>query len=246
MIKEYKILGVKVQVVAKHILREYLKNFLDSDTQHQIATVNPEFVVAAQKNQKFKNALNNASLATIDGTGIIQALQFAGQKISLDQRLTGVELTEIILDIAIKNNYKVMFCLKSSGLTSPDVFFMHIKEKYPNLDFQVSDENDVLYKTQGFLPEILLVGFGAPDQDLWIAENIDKVSSVRIAAGVGGTFDFMTGKQKRAPKTFRSFGLEWLWRFARQPWRIARINRAVFVFYYLLIKERLKNKEYEG
>ena len=233
MIKEYKILDVKVQAIAKHILREYLQNFLDSDLQHQITTVNPEFIVTAQKNKKFKDVINNASLATIDGTGIIQALQFAGQKIGLDQRLTGVELTEIILDIAIKDNHRVIFCLNSQGLTKPDLFFMHIKKKYPELDFQVADENDTLTKAQAFMPAILFVGFGAPRQDLWIAENIDKITSVRIAAGVGGTFDFMTGRQKRAPKIFRSFGLEWFWRLMRQPWRIVRINRAIFSFYCL-------------
>jgi len=246
VLKEYQVLGVKVNVMEKYLLREYLKNFLNSDTQNQIVTINPEFVVTAQKNQKFKNVLNNSSLATIDGTGIIQALQLAGHKVSLDQRITGVELTEILLDIAICQNYKIMFCLNSQGLTKPDVFFMHIKEKYPTLDFQVADEHDALTKAQAFLPEILFVGFGAPKQDLWIAENIDKISSVRIAAGVGGTFDFMSGRQKRAPKTFRSFGLEWLWRLIKQPWRLARINRAIFVFYLLILKNRLKNHKYEA
>lgn len=246
MIKEYKVLGVKVNVIERYVLREYLKNFLNSDTQNQIVTVNPEFVVMAQKNGKFKQTLNNASLATIDGTGIVQALQMSGHKVSLDQRITGVELTEMILDIAISQEYKIMFCLNSKGLTKPDVFFMHIKKKYPQLDFQVADEIDALIKGRAFLPEILLVGFGAPKQDLWIAENINKITSVRIAAGIGGTFDFMTGRQKRAPKTFRSFGLEWFWRLLRQPWRLARINRAIFVFYLLILKNKLKHNKYEA
>ena len=240
--KEYKILGVKVQTLPEHILKSSLLTFLNSDSQHQIATVNPEFIVACQNNKKFLTIINNASLATIDGSGIIKALQFLGHNISLDDRTTGVRLTEILIDLAIKNNYKILFCLYSHGLTKLDYFFMRIKDKHPQLDFQVADENSALEKAQTFLPEIALVGFGAPRQDLWIAENMDRMPSVRIATGVGGTFDFIAGSIKRAPKIMRSLGLEWLWRLIIQPWRIKRVNKAIIVFPYLIIKDRLNKK----
>lgn len=240
--KEYKVLGIKVQTLPEHILKSTLLTFLNSDSQHQIATVNPEFIVASQKNNKFLTIINNSSLATIDGSGIIKALQFLGHDISLDDRITGVKLTEILIELSIKNNYKILFCLYSLGLTKLDYFFISLKEKYPQLDFQVADENTALTKAQTFLPEIVLVGFGAPRQDLWIAENLDRMPSTKIAAGVGGTFDFMAGSIKRSPKIMRSLGLEWLWRLIIQPWRIKRINKAVIVFPYLIIKDRLKKK----
>ena len=240
--KEYKVLGIKVQTLPEHILKSTLLTFLNSDSQHQIATVNPEFIVASQKNNKFLTIINNSSLATIDGSGIIKALQFLGHDISLDDRITGVKLTETLIELSVKNNYKILFCLYSLGLTKPDYFFIRLKEKYPQLDFQVADENTALTKAQVFMPEIVLVGFGAPRQDLWIAENFDRMPSVKIAVGVGGTFDFMAGSIKRSPKIMRSLGLEWLWRLLIQPWRIKRINRAVIVFPYLIIKDRLKKK----
>ena len=238
--KEYQILGVKVQTIPEHVAKHTLNDFLNSDSQHQIVTVNPEFVIAAKHNTQFSQIINDASLATIDGTGLIFALKFLGQDISLDERLTGVRLTEMLLDIANNHNHKVMLCILSHGLTSVQELFMTIKNKYPYLDFQVADENDVLGKSQKFSPDIILVGWGAPRQDLWIAENLYKIPSVKVAIGVGGTFDFISGRIKRAPKILRSFGLEWLWRLIRQPWRLKRINRALIVFPYLVINHRLK------
>ena len=213
-------------------------NFLTSDSQHQVATVNPEFIVTAQEDKKFRDILNDTSLATIDGTGVIWGLQMLGHKISLNQRLTGVRLTEIILQLAQQKDLKVMFCLRADGLTSPDKFFMIIKEKYPQLNFQVSDIDNTIFKAQGFQPEILLMGLGSPQQEFWIDENLPKMPSVKIAIGVGGTFDFLSGKIKRAPKFLRSFGMEWSWRLIRRPNRIFRTSKAVVLFPYLIIKDR--------
>jgi N-acetylglucosaminyldiphosphoundecaprenol N-acetyl-beta-D-mannosaminyltransferase len=82
---------------------------------------------------------------------------------------------------------------------------------------------------------MLFVAFGAPNQELWIARNLAKMPSVKVAMGVGGAFDFIAGKQKRAPQIFRSLGLEWLYRLMREPRRIVRIINAVVVFPFLVI-----------
>jgi N-acetylglucosaminyldiphosphoundecaprenol N-acetyl-beta-D-mannosaminyltransferase len=236
--QEYKILDVKIQSPDERLAKELLLNFLSSDSQHQIATVNPEFIVKAQKNKKFRDVLNETSLSTIDGTGIIWALQLAGHKISLDDRITGVRLTDILLSLAENKDLRVLFCLREDGFTSPEKFFIIIKEKYPQLNFQVATSTEAVLKAQIFQPEILLAGLGAPQQELWIAENLTHMPSVKIAIGVGGTFDFISGAQKRAPKFLRSFGLEWLWRLLQQPTRIKRMYKAVIVFPFLVIKNK--------
>lgn len=241
---EYKILDVKVNILAPHILKNKIFEFLKSEQKHHIVTVNPEFVVASQKNKKFLDIINRASLATIDGSGIIKALQYTGKNVSLDDRITGVELTKTLINIAVENNLKILFCLWSRGVTKTDKFFIKIKNDYPALNFQVADEKNALEKATLFAPDIVLVGFGAPRQDIWIDEHLAKMPSVKIAAGVGGTFDFLSGRIKRAPKFMRSFGLEWLWRLLRQPNRLARINRAIFIFPYLVYKNQQKLKKY--
>jgi len=238
---EYKLLGVKVNIIAEHKLKNKLIEFLNSKNQHQIVTVNPEFIVRSQKNKKFLDIINNSSIALIDGSGIIKALQYMNQAVKLDDRITGVQLNNILINLAVHKNLKIMFCLYSKGLTRLDKFSLVLKNKYPSLDFQVADENTVLEKSIAFSPNIMLVGFGAPWQDMWISENVNKIPSIKIAAGVGGTFDFMSGTIKRAPKIMQSLGLEWLWRLILQPTRFLRINRAVILFSYLVYKSNKKH-----
>lgn len=93
-----------------------------------------------------------------------------------------------------------------------------------------------------FPPAILFVALGAPKQEKWIAENLKKMPDVKLAVGVGGAFDFISGRVKRAPKFMRTLGMEWLWRLIIQPWRIERIFKAVVVFPLLILREKIKNK----
>lgn len=240
MIKEYQLLNIRLQAPTPTTSKELLRSFLQSDSQHHLVTVNPEFIVLAQKNEKFKNILNNSSLSTIDGTGIIQALKFLGnQNISLEDRLTGVQLLEKILDIANYDNYRVMFVIYDKGLTKADDLMIKIEKNYPKLKYKIVNETNCLNIAQTFLPNILIVGLGAPRQEFWIDENLSKIPSAQLAIGVGGAIDFLSGAVTRAPKVFRSFGLEWLWRLMKQPKRLPRIFKAIFVFYFFVLKYKL-------
>jgi N-acetylglucosaminyldiphosphoundecaprenol N-acetyl-beta-D-mannosaminyltransferase len=87
---------------------------------------------------------------------------------------------------------------------------------------------------------ILFVAFGAPKQEFWINENLDKIP-VKVAIGVGGAFDYISGKTPRAPTFIRSIGLEWLFRLVVQPWRIKR-QLALIEFIWLVVKEKLSQK----
>ena len=89
-------------------------------------------------------------------------------------------------------------------------------------------------------PDILFVAYGSPHQEFWIHRNLFKLNSVKVAIGVGGTFDFYAGKRKRAPKWMQKIGLEWLWRLTGEPKRLSRIWNATFVFARLVAKEKIK------
>lgn len=86
--------------------------------------------------------------------------------------------------------------------------------------------------------DILFVAFGAPKQEYWISKNLDKIP-VKIAVGVGGAFDYISGKVPRAPGFVRTIGLEWLFRLVVQPWRLKR-QLSLMEFAYLVLKEKLK------
>ena len=105
----------------------------------------------------------------------------------------------------------------------------------------VGEKDDVLIrKINTVTPDVLLVGVGAPKQDLWISKNLKDLKA-GVAIGVGGTIDFIAGEQKRAPVSVRRVGLEWFWRLVLQPFRIKRIINAIvlFPFYVSLYKLRM-------
>lgn len=233
---DYQLFNIKVQKIPDLKLRELLQSFLSSDTQHQIVTVNPEFILTAKKNNLFAQIINEASLSTIDGTGIIHALQFLGHDISIDDRLTGAKLIYKLIDLAIFNEAKVLFCLYSQGLTDEKKLRPVLEQKFPKLRFKIGDENNSVLLANMYKPTIILATMGAPKQDLWLYENLSKMPSVRLAVGVGGAVDFLSGALPRAPKVMRTLGWEWLWRLMKQPRRIKRIYRSIFVFYYNVLK----------
>jgi N-acetylglucosaminyldiphosphoundecaprenol N-acetyl-beta-D-mannosaminyltransferase len=98
--------------------------------------------------------------------------------------------------------------------------------------------DDDMAAIQSAQPDLLFVAFGHGRQEGWIAQNLPRLPSVAVAMGVGGTFDFIAGRAKRAPIIFRQIGLEWLWRLFREPRRWRRIIDAVIVFPYLVIRSR--------
>ena len=86
--------------------------------------------------------------------------------------------------------------------------------------------------------DILFVAFGVPKQEFWISDNLEKIP-VKIAIGVGGAFDYISGRVKRAPEWIQNIGLEWLYRLIREPWRLKR-QLALLEFIRLVIKEKVK------
>jgi N-acetylglucosaminyldiphosphoundecaprenol N-acetyl-beta-D-mannosaminyltransferase len=100
------------------------------------------------------------------------------------------------------------------------------------------DVTDIVCRINALGAKLLLVAYGAPAQDLWIAKHLSRMPSVRVAIGVGGTFDFLAGNIRRAPQWMRSLGIEWLWRVIVQPWRIGRILIAVMVFPFMVFTSK--------
>jgi len=98
--------------------------------------------------------------------------------------------------------------------------------------------NKLIQKINNARPDILFVAFGAPKQEVWIYENLKKMPTVKLAIGVGGSFDFISGKTRRAPLIFQKLGLEWLWRLILEPRRIKRIYNATVKFGWLILTKK--------
>lgn len=250
MLKTFDILGVKISNITKDEARQEVSSFLKSDKQYMVFTPNPEMLVKAKTDNYFLKVLNSGDLNLPDGRGLQLV---SGNKIKV---IPGADFMVDICGLAQENNAGVF--LLGSG--SDDVVG-GAKQKlislFPNLKIVGLDKgetigenpdntilclnNESLIEKINFAkPEILFVAFGMGKQEKWIYENLSKLPSVKIAMGVGGTFDFLSGKIARAPKVFRGLWLEWLWRLFKEPKRLGRIYNATIKFLFLVIKDSFK------
>ena len=250
--QETKILGVKINNISKKEVVDKLGEYTGSEKQNYFTTVNPEFLLMARKDEEFFHILNSAHLSLADGFGIILA-SFFFQPI-IKTRICGSDLMDDILNYVSQNNQKIFILIWDKGLSNSKEISSELKKKYPNLKFiiqEIQRNSPILNfkKINEFNPKIMLVGLGAPYQEKFISKNLSKIPFVKLALGVGGSFDFLTKRTKRAPKFIKAIGMEWLWRLIKHPvkkpvkkfGRFKRIFNSLFLFLYLVLKEKFIN-----
>jgi len=231
------ILGIKIDNLSRKEMLEKVKDFLNSDSFHQIATVNPEFILKTQKDRGFKDILNSCDLNVADGFGIKLAFWRYGK--NLKCRMAGIDLMMEILKVANEKKLKIFLATSSRGLSSWEETKEAINKKFPDLEINgvnISCHSEAEPKNLEILrfaqDDIVFCNFGAPEQEKFLnslksAEN----ARIKLAIGVGGSFDYLTGKIRRAPKWMRQIGLEWLFRLILEPkYRFKRIWNAVIIF----------------
>ena len=240
-----KILDVKIDELDFRQVMRKITDFCVGKSLRQIVTVNPEFIMAAQKDLEFKKILNSADLSVPDGFGLKIGAAISGQKIG--ERITGVDLTWEICKLASERGFSVFFLGGKEGVakkTAERVRDLYDRIKISGFYAGSPDDKKTLDIIKAAKPDILFVAFGAPKQDKFIyqlkSSNL-KPLTLRLAIGVGGTFDYISGSIIRAPKWMRTLGLEWLYRLIRQPKRLGRIFTAVVIFPLLVVWDRIRN-----
>ena len=254
------ILGINIDNLNRAEALQRIGNFLADGRQHWIATINPEIAVKAYKDKKYCDILNKADLRVADGVGIIWISRFLGG--GLKERIAGVDLIyDIFGDLKKNAGFKAMII--GAEKDSREKAKENLKKLFSHIEFGISllnikfsrgnngeieknnkENEEMLAGLNGeirkFAPDILFVAFGAPRQEQWIRDNLPLLPSVKLAIGVGGAIDMISGKTPRASKIIRGIGTEWLWRFFLEPRRLGRILNAVVVFPYLAIRYGLK------
>lgn len=224
--KTLTLLGVQVHDVTYQETLEHIARFIAEGRSHQICTVNPEFIMTAQQDSEFKAILNAADLCVPDGVGLLWAANWIGQP--LRERVTGSDLVPLLAAAAEARQWKVFFLGAAPGVA--DQAAAILKRQHPNLQVvgtwpgspQPHDDDVTLSKIQAADPDIVLVAYGAPAQDKWIARNRTRLNA-KVLMGVGGSFDFIAGEAERAPQWIQRLWLEWVHRLIKQPWRWRRM-----------------------
>lgn len=220
------VLGVRVDAVTFDQALARIEDFIASGRPHQVVTVNPEFVMAAQTNTRFRRIINTSSLALPDGAGVWWASRRLGRP--LPDRIPGVDLVERLAALSAARGYRLYFLGAMPGVADRAVEVLRVR--YPGMVVagthvgspRPEDERAILDQVWAARPDILFVAYGAPAQDRWIARNLDRLG-VPVCIGVGGSFDYIAGVHPRAPHWLRRLGLEWLHRLVTQPWRWRRM-----------------------
>ncbi len=226
------ILGVPIDAMTLEEAVDHIRGFLGSTEKKHVATPNSEMLVEANANSAFKSLLQKTDLNLPDSSGLLWAAKKTGQH--LLERVAGVDAVERLL-LRLDGSCPVFFLGGRNGAgakAAKKIQMQNAKCKITTFEGSPSKEDakEIIQKINDSGAHLLLVAYGAPKQDLWINQYLMNLTSVRVAMGVGGTFDFLSGSIKRAPKWMRSLHLEWLYRFILQPSRIIRIWRAVVVF----------------
>ena len=239
------ILGTEINKIDYSQTLSKIEEFITDQEQHYIVTPNPEIVLKASRDTYYRGILNNASLSLPDGFGLILGSWFLGDPIY--HRVTGIDLTYKISELVAKKGYKLF--LLGGREDATQIAKTKLELRYKGLQIVGAEEglqnvqksneeknNQIIEKIKDSGAQILLVAYGAPWQEKWIWENLSKIPNIKIAMGVGGTFDFISKKILRAPRLLRKLGLEWLWRLFMEPVRINRILNATLKYSWELLK----------
>lgn len=217
----------------KDVLEYIVKKATEKGKKAFIATVNPEIVMLEASDPDYEKVIKSADLRTPDGIGLLFAGQTMGKKFK--ERIAGVDLTEKLCEAVAKQPITVGFLGGEGNVAQRTAECL--KTKYPGLKIAFAILELQEKELSKYSCDILFVAFGSPKQEKWIYQNLPKLN-VKVAIGVGGTFDFISGKVKRAPVFIRNLGLEWLFRLVVQPWRIKRQLKLIY-FVILVIEEKL-------
>jgi len=235
------ILGVAVDDLTEAEALGRIAGFVASGEAHHVVTVNPEFVMEARRNPVFHAVLAAADLATPDGFGLLLVAKLRGQPFR--GRVTGIELVDLVAAAGARHGWSLFLLGAAPGVAERAA--AALQRRHPGLRIagcyagspRPEDEARIRARIAAARPEVLLVAYGHPAQDLWIARN-QPLLRVPVAIGVGGVFDYLADKTPRAPAWMRRIGLEWPYRLIRQPQRWRRILTAVPLFLWVALRER--------
>lgn len=166
----------------------------------------------------------------------------------IPEQISGTDMVEEITKVTGESGHSI-FLLGALGDIG-EKCRKTLEKKYPKAKIvgtyggssYEDGDNKAREKINKVNPDILFVAFGAPKQEFWIKRNLPHLPSVKVAMGVGGAFDYISGLVKRASKLWRRLGLEWLYRLYQQPWRAKRIFAATWTFPNMVVKWKILNK----
>ncbi|MCG3204365.1 MAG: UDP-N-acetyl-D-mannosaminuronic acid transferase [Elusimicrobia bacterium] len=211
---------------------------------HQHCVINAGKMVLMHRDPVLKNIVHSCSLINADGQSVVWALKLLGRPIP--ERVTGIDLMERLFVEADKKKYRVFFLGAVQWVL--DTVLEHVKNKYPGVHiagahngyFLEHDNARIVSEIARSNADILFVAMGSPKKEYWLNQNLSQLG-VPFCMGVGGSFDVIAGRAKRAPRWIQNIGMEWFYRYIQEPirlWRRYWVDN--FIFVYLVLSDFFK------
>ncbi|WP_028543941.1 WecB/TagA/CpsF family glycosyltransferase [Paenibacillus taiwanensis] len=191
-----------------------------------VITANPIMVMAALENANFMKVMKQSDLVVPDGTGVVWAANYVGDP--LPERVTGFDLLHQLMTAGQEYRWRVYMLGASPEVIQEAA--SRLQQQYPAIEivgyrdgyFGAAEDEQVVEQISSLHPDILFVARGADTQEPWIAKYRDRLNST-VMMGVGGSFDVISGRSKRAPEWVQSMRIEWLYRLVKEPSRFTRM-----------------------
>lgn len=192
-----------------------------------VVTPNVDQIVRLEKDEELQKVYKNASLILTDGKPLIWISKW--YKTPIKEKISGSDLFPKVCELAANKNYTMYLLGAAEGVA--DTAAKNLMKKYPGLNvvgtysppfgFEKNEQEMIKIKTQiqEVHPDILIVGLGCPKQEKFMYYHCKELG-VPISFGLGASIDFEAGNIKRAPKWMSNHGLEWLYRFSKEPKRL--------------------------
>ena len=218
-----------------------------------IVTPNVDHVCLFQTNDAFRDAYRNAFLVLPDGMAVMWAGALLGRR--LREKISGSDLIFSLTEHAARQGHSVFFMGGAGGVAEQTAHLL--AQRYPVLKvaghhsppmgFDEDPEANAaaLRQLRESSPDICYVAMGSPRQEIWIAEHHAE-TGVPVTLGIGGSFDFVTGAQKRAPRFAQRIGMEWLWRLCHEPLRLWRRYLVRDPYFFVLLWREIRGKKWTG
>jgi len=236
--------GIEVTYGKREEIISEIERRLSNGEKTFIVTLNVSILMEAIKDPSYRKILEEANMVIPDGSGIVWALDVIAN-VKTD-RVTGIDTMTHLCELSKRKGWKVYLLgaredvakKACENLRKNGVNVVGYHHGYFEKDGEVIVE--ILSKK----PDLLFVGMGVPKQERWIHEHFKKIP-VRLAMGVGGSIDVVSGRKKRAPEFVQKMKLEWLYRFLQSPWNKRKIPFQIMKFVFLVLRERKKRKRWD-
>ena len=222
----FALLGVPVDAVTETEAVEWVARAIAEERPRLVLSVNPERIMHAGRDPAYAAVLRRADLALPDGAGVLWAARRLGHP--LPGRVAGVDFVKALAARGAQAGWRFFFLGGGPGVaeaagrvlgeTYPGFILAGAQPGSPEPGFDAT----ITEAVRSSRAQILLLAYGAAAEEAWLARNLERSGAI-IGMGVGGTFDFVSGRARRAPWWMREHGLEWLHRLGRQPWRWRRM-----------------------